>query len=172
MTGMIVVLVDVEDRTTLRLDAFNQAFYFETKQALKEIAQEAVDMVEIPFYTGELLSGFKISDIQENKDGFYDRKSVSIENTAPHAKFVQGPTRPHFVSFKKHPEVEMWAKNKITDFEEKNWTGLWVYRTQYPSESGGQFMTKIGQYVEDHAENRIRTAIDTAIADNERIAKL
>jgi len=156
----IITDVSFKDNVSRELMVFVKGFYIETKEAMIDLASEAVNSITIPRFTGELEESFEIDDMEES-DNYGDTKTVIISNIAPHAKFVNGPTKPHFVTFKHHPELRTWADTKLPNLPE-HYRGLFVYKSRYP-QSGGQFMDTLGVYVDERLKSRVEQAIDSAI---------
>jgi len=136
------------DKLTKELIVFSEGFYFETKEVMINLASEAINNTEIPEDTGELLGSFEIDDMEGEEVGKFLKK-ITITNTAPHAIFVAGPTKKHFVSFKAHPELKAWADRKIDLDNDKKYRGLFVYRLQFPySTRYRNFMDSISDYID------------------------
>ncbi len=127
----------------------------EADNALKKLSCDATNLSAkriVAYDTGKLRESIHYEKISEFK--------YIIISYLNYARFVEGYTRPHWVSIKKHPEILQWAMRKGVAIDTNS---IKVYKSGYPSHGGGMYMYKTSQWIDNNIDNYIDRAIYKSI---------
>lgn len=148
-----MISISIDDKASPYLDAVAKNFPNELDSALNQLVNNAVNLQtvnQVATWTGNLRSSIKAEKIEKNH--------YQISANVPYARFVEGPTKPHFVSFYRNPIMLDWMTTHGM-YPKPGQKGMTVYKSGYPAMGGGQYMFKTSLWLGRNLYSYIDRAI-------------
>lgn len=144
--------ISIDDKASPYLDAVAKNFPNELDSSLRQLVHNARNLYtlqQVAFWHGTL---------RESITAGGENLHYWIKAEAPYAKIVEGPTKPHFASFYKNPNLRWWAEEHGLNIGKRQ-KGMTVYKSGYPAMGGGQYMFKTSLWIGRNLYSYIDRAI-------------